>query len=228
MMTSLILLLTPATILAPAKKKELQLFGNERWYKSELAAEKEFVGVLKHIKGRAIGFGRFNPYRLEMEKETREVYLGGKPNLLKDYIGKRVRIKGKAVDIGVEGKLHREIWPASLTVVAKKAPPKDKTTKKDTTKKNNVKILGRMPYRRARTAPGGNALKLVIRNRNELTRAMQIRVADVPGYVAKRMGVKMIDFKKHMILIASHGAKRTRGYRLKIRSITKKGKHLVV
>jgi hypothetical protein len=132
----------------PAKK---ELFAKEEWYKGQRGKEQDFVGVLeKAAGGGGIGFGRFNPYRLVMtvtvpviveekidgkivrrtefktEKRTREVYVGGKPDLLAPYVGKKVKLTGKAVDMEVEGKQHHEIWPARLEVVPDKKPAKPK------------------------------------------------------------------------------------------------------
>src|SRR5262245_5796041 len=105
----------------PAKK---ELFAAEEWYKNQEGKEQEFVGVLEKSKDAGkIGFGRNNPYRLVMKGDVREVYIGGKPQILADYVGITIKLTGKAVEIGVEGKRHREIWPAWLEVVA--APRKD-------------------------------------------------------------------------------------------------------
>ena len=49
-----------------------------------------------------------------MKGGVREVYIGGKPDTLKEYVGKSVKITGKPVELGVEGKLHKEIWPARI------------------------------------------------------------------------------------------------------------------
>jgi hypothetical protein len=97
----------------PPKKKEL--FAGEEWYKNQEGKEQEFVGVLKKAdRGGRVGFGRFNPYRLEMKGGVREVYIGGKPDILKEFVGRSVQITGKPVDLGVEGRLHKEIWPARI------------------------------------------------------------------------------------------------------------------
>src|SRR4051812_43772184 len=75
----------------PAAKKEL--FAAEDWYKNQEGKEQEFVGVLEKSKqaGR-VGFGRMNPYRLVMKNDVREVYIGGKPQILADYVGKTVKL----------------------------------------------------------------------------------------------------------------------------------------
>src|SRR5262249_17493086 len=96
----------------PAK---VELFAKEERYKTQAGKEEEFVGVLNFTdRGKnVVGFGRFNPYTLEMtkgdKKTIREVYVGGKPDLLKPYIGKTIKLTGKAVDMEVEGKNHHEI-----------------------------------------------------------------------------------------------------------------------
>ena len=123
----------PADKDAPAAKVEL--FGGEGWYKNQKGEEREFVGVLSKAPeptGGAVGIGRFNLYRLTMHLLTmkgegksvvREVYAGGHPELLAPYVGKKVKLIGKAVDTAVEGRVYAEIWPARLEVVETPAPP---------------------------------------------------------------------------------------------------------
>jgi hypothetical protein len=96
----------------PAKK---DLFSKEDWYTGQEGKEQEFVGVLKKIDRKGgVGFGRDNPYYLEMEKGKREVYMGAKPELLAAYVGKKITLTGKAVDMELEGKQYHEIWPARV------------------------------------------------------------------------------------------------------------------
>src|SRR5262245_36623897 len=111
----------------PARK---ELFAKEDFYLNTKAREEDFVGVLEKEKGGGgVGFNRFNPFRLVMtvggKKTVREVYVGGKPDLLDPYVGKTLKITGKAVDMEVEGKEHHEIWPARLEGV-----PADKKDEK--------------------------------------------------------------------------------------------------
>ena len=125
----------PASVDPPVKEAEptskKELFAKEDFYKSQEGKEQDFVGILKYTPPAegVIGFGRTNPYRLEFttEKGSREVYVGGKPELLKAVIGKKVKMTGKPVDMEVEGKNHKEIWPARLEVLPeeKKADPKE-------------------------------------------------------------------------------------------------------
>jgi hypothetical protein len=106
----------------PPQKKEL--FAQEDWYKSQPGKEQTFVGVVQKAAGGGIGFGRFNPYRLVMTagklKEVREIYIGGQQQQLAPYVGKTVKIIGKAVDMEVVGQKHREIWPARLELITGK------------------------------------------------------------------------------------------------------------
>jgi hypothetical protein len=43
--------------------------------------------------------------------------VGTRGQLLEPYVGQRVRLTGKAVDMEVEGTQHHEIWPARLEVL---------------------------------------------------------------------------------------------------------------
>jgi hypothetical protein len=53
---------------------------------------------------------RFNPYRLEMEEQTLEIYMGSS-DLLHPLIGECIEIRGAVVSMSVEGHLFVEIWP---------------------------------------------------------------------------------------------------------------------
>lgn len=106
---------------APTKA---ELFAGENWYKEQKGDEQDFVGVLSRTADAPkdkVGFGRTTPYRLTMNdkgKQTvREVYAGAHPELLAPYVGRKVRLLGKAVDLEVEGHVYAEIWPARLEVV---------------------------------------------------------------------------------------------------------------
>src|SRR5262249_30185114 len=90
---------TPAAAPAQPKKDaqpmKKELFAREEFYKNENAREEDFIGILEKVKGGGgIGFQRFNPYRLVMtvdgKKSVREVYVGGKMDLLDEFVGKTV------------------------------------------------------------------------------------------------------------------------------------------
>ena len=107
----------------PPAAGAVELFGGDEWYKSQEGPEQEFEGVVVKLPaaGQPTIYMRFNPFRLKMDKSQREIYVGGKPAVLEPFVGKRVRITGKAVDMTVEGKTFYEVWPARLTVLG--APP---------------------------------------------------------------------------------------------------------
>ena len=112
----------------PAKK---ELFADQEWYKTQKGKEETFVGTLEKVKGGGgVGFGRFNPYRLKMKGDTREVYVGAKPELLKEYVGKTVKLVGKPVDMDLEGKKYFEIWPARVELVPDKKEEKKEEKEK--------------------------------------------------------------------------------------------------
>jgi hypothetical protein len=102
-------------VVLPAEK---ELFAKESWYKDRPEKEQEFAGVLKRVQRKGdFGFARFNPFRLEMKDSAREVHVGDHKEVLLPYVGQRLKLIGKAVDMEVEGNQHHEIWPARLIVL---------------------------------------------------------------------------------------------------------------
>jgi hypothetical protein len=123
----------------PTKGKEV--FAKEAWYKDQPGKEETFEGVLTKKKGDGdIGLvQRFNPYQLTtvtettavvpkrrgrnlliLEKRTvkkeitRDIHVAGKTDILDDFVGKKVKLTGKAVDTTLEGQALHEIWPARI------------------------------------------------------------------------------------------------------------------
>jgi len=105
----------------PEGPEPVELFAAEAWYKDQAGKEQDFTGLVVELaRNGRVGFGRNNPYRLLIEgdkRDLREVYVGGKPDALRAFVGKKVKLTGKAVDMEVEGSTHREIWPARLVVL---------------------------------------------------------------------------------------------------------------
>ncbi len=88
-----------------------QLFADEAWYKATKEKEQTFEGTLRKAPTPSATSGRWNPVRLVIdEQDTREVYLGGKTDVLDAYVGHKVRIVGKPVEV----MQRNEIWPASI------------------------------------------------------------------------------------------------------------------
>lgn len=212
----------------------MDLFAKEPWYKSQKEKEQDFVGVLKKTerKGGVVGFGRFNPYRLEMAKETREVYVGGKPAILAPFVGKKVRITGKPVEIGVEGRLHHEIWPARLVVLADGAKEGVKDAPADTLKGDdkNLPILARAFWPHGSTNPDmrEKASQFVLRSAEELTRRPPFNNLDAPPAavekmateaLAKALKVPTIDWKKQMLVVVTGGTQSSGGFRIGVTAL---------
>lgn len=224
MLQTLALVMAPMLVGAEPTEKKVPLFATQKWYQNQKGKEQPFTGKLIRLKGGGgIGFGRFNPYRLVMKKDTREVYIGGRPQLLAPYIGKEVTIIGKPVDMEVEGSRHREIWPAALVLAAANGTKEGG----DPSKEGSLKVQARM-YWSFGSRTGAGPQQYVIRSEKELTKAMPLRVRDLTNFLAQRFKVKEIDWKKQMVIIATGGSKPTGGYSVKITDLMVKGNSLTV
>ena len=212
----------------PAAKKEL--FAKEDWYQSQKGKEQIFTGILKYApqKEGVIGFGRFNPYRLEMsdKKGVREVYIGGNEKILAEYHGRKVKLIGKAVEMEVEGKVYAEIWPARVEL----AEANEKETKKEertsTEKTEGPKIIAKFPG--ALTVRSKEPVVAMIRSTGELADATEMKGDKATQLAIERFQVKEIDFKKHAIISVSAGTKPTGGYSVEVTGVEVKDKKLVV
>jgi hypothetical protein len=209
-----------------AAKKEL--FAKEAWYKSQDGKEQTFVGVVHEVKGGGIGFGRFNPYRLEMtvdgKKDVREIYIGGKPKLMAPYVGKRIKLVGKAVEIGVEGKQHREIWPAWVILEADQAPPQKEG------KNDGVKILNQTRWPFVSSNPGGpkQGMQFVIRSQEDWDKRTKKGTAQLEKALMKGLPGDKIDWNKYMIAVITTGVRNTGGYGINIMSAKVKDNELTI
>src|ERR1051326_2080693 len=204
----------------PAKK---DLFAKQDWYAGQEGKEQEFVGVLKKIERKGdVGFGRSNPYRLEMDKEVREVYMGGKPELLAAYVGKKIKLVGKAVDMELEGKQYHEIWPARVEFIADDKKDKDSSSSdKPKLLKPTAQATWNVPdLSIAKVQPG------VARSDEELVKLTGNK--DASTDFAKRFKVDAIDWKKQMVVIVSDGQKPTGGYSVTFDQVEAEGTTLTV
>lgn len=108
----------PALVLAEqadAKKDAPweKLFENEDWYKGAAGKEQVFRGKLEAIpdSGAATTLQRTSYYKLG----DRTLYTGAKKvPALDKLVGKEVEIRGKPVDMNLEGRSLKEIWPAAV------------------------------------------------------------------------------------------------------------------
>jgi hypothetical protein len=252
--------------------QKLELFAREDWYKNQKASEQDFVGVLGKVemKKGVVGLGRFNPYRLEYtqykkvvvsveingktvlreelvpEKVVREIYLGGKRDILEPYVSLTVKISGKAVDMEVEGRTHHEIWPARLEVVQSKVLPKklpapggDEDCCQDGDNAKELKIHAKTRWQYVSAAPDGDkkGTQLVIRSAAELVAATPFKNRDaLPAVVekaateelAKALKVATIDWSKQMLVVVTGGVKSSGGWQIDVLKVTMDGKNCVV
>lgn len=174
----------------PEGPEPVELFAAEAWYKDQAGKEQDFTGLVVEF-GRAgrVGFGRNNPYRLLVEgdkPDLREVYVGGKPDALRAFVGKRVKLTGKAVEMEVEGNLHREVWPARLVVLDAEMPPAKVTERLVEAVR---KQLAAVEQRRKEVEAGFNVpiqddqqavrMKLEFNRLHQLTRDLQAKLTEL-------------------------------------------------
>jgi hypothetical protein len=237
----------------PAKK---ELFGKEEWYKEQKGDEAAVTGALHKGKGGG-GVGivqRFNPYYLvSTEKQTvtvsvsvgggkfvpetrtveakqeRDIYVGGKNEILDSYVGKKVQFTGKLVEMELEGQTLHEFWPARIELVAEKNDAKPEP-KKDEQKEPNksesgmdVKILGQGSWH---AVGKDEPHQLVIRSAEDLAKAAGLNKPEdekaqkqATATVAKALKMEDIDWKKQMVLVVSGGMKRSGGFKIEISKI---------
>jgi hypothetical protein len=102
-----------AVIASDAPKAWTALFAEESWYKQQAGNEAIFHGKLEAI-GRApmaSTLMRTSLYKLG----GRTIYTGAKKvPALDALVGSEVEIRGKAVDMELEGQNLKEIWPAAV------------------------------------------------------------------------------------------------------------------
>lgn len=75
-----------------------------------------FVGVVEHQpEGDQISFVmRYNPFKLRRTEPEGVLDIYGRSEKLKQFIGKRVEIRGKLEMLRVEGRQFIEIWPVKV------------------------------------------------------------------------------------------------------------------
>lgn len=230
MLTATMLLCTIGAA-QPDVPTRMELFAREGWYKEQAGKEQDFVGVLKKVDGGGLGIGRFNPNRLDMGKESREVYVGGKPAILGPYVGKRVKLIGKPVELEVVGRVHNEIWPASIETVGEGGADKEKA--------GAFPILARGVWPFGSTDPDmrEKASQFVIRSAAELTARPPFSNLDaLPAVVekmateqlAKILKVPNIDWKSQMLIVVTGGTQSSGGYRIGVTKMRKDAEALVV
>jgi len=96
-----------------------KLSGDARWYKRQKSKEREFTGTLK-VKpkpqpGMIMGTSLMRPCYYWLGEWR--IYTGARRvDVLEQLGGKKVVIRGKAVEMNLEGQHLKEIWPATVKV----------------------------------------------------------------------------------------------------------------
>jgi len=110
-----VLLVMGGTVTAADKEADsegewFKLFADEGWYKQQPGKEQVFRGKLESVQPpQASTLMRSAVYRVE----GRAVYTGGrKVASLNKLVGSEIEIRGKAVDMHMEGQAVGEVWPA--------------------------------------------------------------------------------------------------------------------
>src|SRR5258706_1411559 len=88
-----------------------EVSSGEKWYRDSKEKEQAFTGTLESLPAPAeVGVSMRNHF---YKLGDRLVFIGGKKNKSLDaLIGKTVEIRGKAIDIELEGQQLHELWPA--------------------------------------------------------------------------------------------------------------------
>ena len=111
-----------ALILAMACQKKVepgkweQLFEEATWNKFPTEELKDYAGVIQYFPPTKehTFVQRYNPFKLVLNSRERvDIYCGGS-NALKIYVDRKVIVRGKVVELEVEGELFREIWPTAI------------------------------------------------------------------------------------------------------------------
>lgn len=207
----------------------VSLFGSETWYRWAREGETTFEGVLQPgaTAGGPDSRGRSSPYRLSSTDlqgrlVVHELYMPSKARLLTVYLGKRVRIFGKAVDTTSRGVTYHELWPARVEVLS--ILPADVPPSHGIHARNNWQPS---------SALRRGLRHIVIRDGTELAEQLQLRGAGsldqaATAWMAQRLRVLEIDWKRQMLVNVSAGLTGSEADRLTVTRVEVKGKALTV
>jgi hypothetical protein len=104
----------------PAAGEWQKLFADEGWYKNQAGEEQVYTGTLEGVPaGGPSTLQRNSYYKLG----DRTLYTGAKKlPALDALVGKKVEVRGKPVDMALEGREISEIWPAEVREAGADAP----------------------------------------------------------------------------------------------------------
>eukprot|EP01080_Neovahlkampfia_damariscottae_P006021 gene6021-10023_t len=91
------------------------LWAKEDWNNFDTKDITTFDGTIVHTQDSGSGImQRSNPYKLKSDDgKTTDIYCG-ETDELKQYIGKKVTLQGKAESFEMEGSMVNEIWPCGI------------------------------------------------------------------------------------------------------------------
>ncbi len=92
------------------------LFEDATWNKFPAEELTDYAGTVKYVPPTKEDFllQRYNPYKLMLNsRETVDIYCGNS-QALKIFIDRKVVLRGKVVELEMEGELFREIWPTAI------------------------------------------------------------------------------------------------------------------
>jgi hypothetical protein len=205
----------------------LTLNATETWYRDAKGAETVFEGIVQRTAstGRIGPPTRFNSFQLTWTDSagrsvSRELYVPGKSHRIADFLDRRIRLVGKAMDTEADGTTYHEIWPARLV-----------TQKAAAALQARDGVLARTNWQPTGAQRAG-LQTLVIRSGTELARQMRVTGDEADRsateLMARRLGVPTIDWTKHMVVTVSAGLKATEADQLSITRVQVKEKELVV
>ena len=97
---------------AVAANDWLPLFADQNWYKGQAGAEEVIAGKLESVTPPEISTLQRNSY---YKIGARMIYTGAKKLAALDaLVGKQVEVRGKLVEMNLEGQHLNEIWPAAV------------------------------------------------------------------------------------------------------------------
>jgi hypothetical protein len=212
----------------PREVKPVVLLAGSDEYKNAKATEAVYEGDVENNPGDG-GVGkptRFNAYRLKGKDKdgkefVRELYVPGKAFLLASYVGKRVRVTGKFIDTGADGKTYAELWPAQLEeVIVAAAPPPAADG-----------VLARCVWQPSDALRSGSKF-YVFRNGRELAQKLRVTGGSVEeaasNLLAQKLDVFSINWDKQMVVCVSAGLRGAEVDRLTVTRVLVKDKTLTV
>ena len=209
------------------------VFGRDRWYQTVRGDEETFTGVLQRIPG--TGLNSRNAFTLVMgddgKNTTREVFIGADNRNLAGFLNRRVRITGMAVDLKVDGRMKYEIWPAKIELIGG-GPVIVGPVVGPVGGDGGIGLIASADWQigiPSGVVPliGTGQVQRVAKSQDELLGLFGGKQAQVDA-AYRALGVKKIDFRKNMFVLASGGVCRGAGHSVEITGLNLLNQTLLV